>query len=122
MQYAIIALVTVNNEFIPEISNNGLWISDQISKADNYELKKDNNTLAYISFNYDRKESDVSILKKEKIKKILKNRDNAFLIEKETENLREYLKEFNNGIPLWFNCIIFSLFFLFLETILIRIL
>ena len=119
---APLKISNINNEFIPEISNNGLWISDQISKADNYELKKDNKTLAYISFNYDRKESDVSILKKEKIKKILKNRDNAFLIEKETENLREYLKEFNNGIPLWFNCIIFSLFFLFLETILIRIL
>ena len=64
----------------------------------------------------------LSKIKKDKIKKILRNRDNAFLIENETENLREYLKEFNNGIPLWFNCIIFSLFFLFLETILIRIL
>jgi len=117
--------LTVSNssyEFIPESSGNGLWISDQISLADHYALKNNSNTLAYLSFNYNRAESDLSLLDSEKLRTLSEKQVNVFLIDNEIDNLSQYLEDLNTGIPLWLSCILFTLFFLFVETLLIRLL
>lgn len=117
--------LTVSNssyEFIPESSGNGLWISDQISLADHYALKNNSNTLAYLSFNYNRAESDLSLLDSKKLRTLSEKQANVFLIDNEIDNLSQYLEDLNTGIPLWLSCILFTLFFLFVETLLIRLL
>ena len=110
-------------EFIPEISPNGLWVSNQISEADHYQLKNNNNsTLAYLSFNYNRSESNLSLMDSEKLRSISEKQANVFFLENKIDNLSRYLQELNTGIPLWLSFILLALFFLLVETLLIRLL
>jgi hypothetical protein len=110
-------------EFIPEISPNGLWVSNQISEANHYKLKDNNKTtLAYLSFNYNRLESNLSLLDSEKLRSISEKQANVFFLENEIDNLSRYLQQLNTGIPLWLSCILLALFFLLVETLLIRLL
>lgn len=110
-------------EFIPEISPNGLWVSNQISEANHYKLKDNNKTtLAYLSFNYNRLESNLSLLDSEKLRIISEKQANVFFLENEIDNLSRYLQQLNTGIPLWLSCILLALFFLLVETLLIRLL
>ena len=110
-------------EFIPEVSPNGLWVSNQIAEADHYKLKDNNKTtLAYLSFNYNRSESNLSLMDSEKLKSISEKQANVFFLENEMDNLSRYLQELNTGIPLWLSFILLALFFLLVETLLIRLL
>ena len=112
-----------DQEFIPETRGNELWISDQISSAGHYELKdNDNTTLAFLSFNYNRMESDISMMDTEQLKILSQKQSNIIWLEKELSNLSRYLEELNTGIPLWISCILLALFLLFVETLLIRLL
>ena len=45
-----------------------------------------------------------------------------FFLENKIDNLSRYLQELNTGIPLWLSFILLALFFLLVETLLIRLL
>ena len=111
------------SEIIPEVSPSGLWLADQINEANHYELKdKNQETKAFLSFNYNRTESDLTLVDEEILRSLSEEKANVFFLDIKLDNLSNYIQDLNTGIPLWLSCILFTLFFLFLETLLIRLL
>ena len=111
------------SEIIPEVSPSGLWLANQITEANHYELKDNKQeTKAFLSFNYNRIESDLTLADEESLRSLSEQQDNIILLNSKLDNLSNYLKDLNTGIALWLSCIIFTLFFLLIETLLIRLL
>ena len=110
-------------EIIPEVSTSGLWLANQISEANHYELKDNKRvTKAFLSFNYNRTESDLSLFDEENLRSLSEQQSNVFLLETKLDNLSNYIQDLNTGIHLWISCILLTLFFLLIETFLIRLL
>ena len=110
-------------EIIPEVSTGGLWLSNQITEANHYELKDNKRvTKAIISFNYNRTESDLTLVDEESLKNLSEQQANVFFLDSKLDNLSKYLQDLNTGIHLWLSCILLTLFFLLIETLLIRLL
>lgn len=110
-------------EFIPNLRGNSLFVGDQIQKAGHFSLfDTRNQQLAQLAFNYDRAESDLSTLQKDDLKTLSNRYENIRLIDQKTEQLSAYLGQLNNGKPLWIYCILLSLLFIIIETLLIRLL
>ena len=111
------------SEIIPEVSPSGLWLANQITEANHYELKdKNQETKAFVSFNYNRTESDLTLVDEESLRSLSEEQANIILLNSKLDNLSNYLKDLNTGIALWLSCIIITLFFLLIETLLIRLL
>ncbi|MAZ55270.1 MAG: hypothetical protein CMP55_05670 [Flavobacteriales bacterium] len=110
-------------EIIPEVSTSGLWLANQISEANHYELKDNKRvTKAFLSFNYNRTESDLSLFDEENLRSLSEQQSNVFLLETKLDNLSNYIQDLNTGIHLWISCILLTLLFLLIETFLIRLL
>ena len=111
------------SEIIPEVSPSGLWLANQIIEANHYELKDNKQkTKAFLSFNYNRTESDLTLVDEESLRNLSEQQANVFFLDIELDNLSKYLQDLNKGIPLWLSCILLTLFFLLVETFLIRLL
>jgi hypothetical protein len=111
------------SEIIPEVSPSGLWLANQITEANHYELKDNKQeTKAFLSFNYNRTESDLTLADEESLRNLSEQQANVFFLESKLDNLSKYLQDLNTGIPLWLSCILLTLFFLLIETLLIRLL
>jgi len=116
-------LFNEKSEIIPEVSPSGLWLANQITEANHYELKDNKEeTKAFLSFNYNRTESDLNLIGEENLNKLSEQQANVFFLESKLDNLSNYLKDLNTGISLWLGCILLTLFFLLIETLLIRLL
>ena len=110
-------------EIIPEVSPSGLWLANQINEANHYELKDNKQeTKAFLSFNYNRTESDLTLVNEESLRNLSEQQPNVFFLDTKLDNLSNYLQDLNTGIPLWLSCILLTLFFLLIETLLIRLL
>ena len=110
-------------EFIPNLRGKTLFVGDQIKTAGHYDLFDYNEQrLAQLAFNYDRKESDLTTLQADELEQWSANNDNILVLDKKAEELTAFLGQLNNGKPLWIYCICLSLLFIILETLLIRLL
>lgn len=97
-------------------------VHDQINTAQNYQLKSEEKLIAIVPFNYDRKESDLSVLNKDELNKLtsLPGFSNLSVVEADGKELSHIISQLNEGKPLWKYCIVLALIFLAIEIILIR--
>ena len=112
-----------NNEisFIPELQIDKLGVYDQIKQQGHYDLTENNKKLSGLTFNYKRIESNLKLLELKKIKNISSKHKNILTITNKNKTLAKEIKEINNGKTLWKLCIIFTLIFLAIETIIIKL-
>jgi hypothetical protein len=121
-------LINLKEKFdiIPEskIYNNAtiLSVHDQIKNAENYDLNAGNALVAVESFNFNRKESDLSVYTPTELTEISSKYGNSKInvIETEGKDLSHSIAELNEGKRLWKYCIILVLVFLAIEILLIR--
>ncbi len=120
-----ISLKGQKDAYIPEVINiDGemlLGTNGEIDAAGHYDLlsKKSDTALAFISFNTNRNESDTRTLSEDEFNTTTQN----FSVEKfegSSEKLSAEFIKSQKGISLWKWCIIFVLFFLLIEILLIR--
>lgn len=115
-----------NFDIIPEskILNNTtiLSVHDQIKLGENYDLVAANNLINVVSFNFDRKESDLSVNQTSDLENEISKFSNTKMnvIESEGKDLSHSIAQLNEGKRLWKYCIILTLLFLAIEILLIR--
>ncbi len=99
-----------------------LDVHRQVSQPSNYFVKLGKDQLNGISFNYDRKESDLTTLSSAEIEDGYKSAglSNFTILENDAKGLTAALTELDYGIRLWKTCIWLVLFFLLTEILLIR--
>lgn len=116
-------LVTGATEFIPGLirqKNNFLIdLTDQIDQAGIYELTRNGTSQALLAFNFDRRESDLSLADVEDIKDDVGENVNV-IAEALQAGLTDFISQKDQGFRLWKYCIILALLFLALETLLLR--
>ncbi|HVA97843.1 MAG TPA: BatA domain-containing protein [Bacteroidia bacterium] len=115
-----------NFDIIPEYrreeEGTTLFLHDQIKQAGNYQLLLGTKLIKGISFNYNRKESDLSCYLPKEIEETISKSgfSNFSLIDNQTKNLTQVLTENEQGKKLWKLCIILALLFLAVEIFLVR--
>lgn len=110
-------------EFIPEQKRLGskviLNMNKQIKAAGFYDLNmRDQPSIESFAFNYNRRESDLSFLSSDDLKN--KAKDINILEVSDHTSLTAMIGERNNGIVLWKWCLILTLIFLALESLILR--
>ncbi|MFZ1704640.1 MAG: BatA domain-containing protein [Saprospiraceae bacterium] len=114
-------------EFIPGQKSLGnrmlLDVGDQIKKAGFYTIKSNNELVEKVAFNYDRLESDMSLLSQSEIEKNIENNPLGIRIitESEQNDMSNTILAKDKGIELWKYFLWAVLIFLLLETGLIRL-
>jgi hypothetical protein len=95
---------------------------DQINTAQNYELTSNDRLIAALAFNFDRKESDLTVLTRSELEKLATQPGNSNInvIDAEGKDLSHSISQLNEGKRLWKYCIIATLFFLALEILMIK--
>jgi hypothetical protein len=102
----------------------GIQVSagDQIPASGNYELKKGNELVAVVAYNYNRKESDLKYLSADELTQ-LSNGAHLAGVQLYKANVNDLTKTLNQqaeGIPLWKYCVLLALLFLLIEILLLR--
>jgi len=118
----------LNNDFdiIPEHkvadAKTEILVNNQITNAGNFNLFAGKDLLTGVSFNYNRKESDLTCYTADELKEeLLKNNFNNFsVLETGAKSLNQSLMEIEQGKKLWKLCIILTLLFLAVEGLLLR--
>jgi hypothetical protein len=100
-----------------------IFVHDQLKNAGNYTLLAGNAVISGLSFNYDRKESDLSRFTPEELiaKYDKANLRNFSLIDTGDKDISKVLADISQGKRLWKWCILIALFFLAAETALLRL-
>ncbi|MCS6820318.1 MAG: BatA domain-containing protein [Microscillaceae bacterium] len=101
-----------------------LWleIPEQLNEAGFYELLANDKPLQMIAFNYDKAESDMNFYTAEQLRNIFAKRKNVQVFDStKNKNFVQDFKEKNVQYNLWKYMLIVALFFLLLETALIRL-
>ena len=96
-----------------------LYFSDQVHEPGNYELKKQESTIAVLAFNNNRSESDLTYVDDAGLKAQMGGKGNTIL-ENSGPSLKDVVVNANRGVELWKLCIILSLLSLAAEILLIR--
>ena len=115
-----------NTDIIPSVRGiaSGLMLdlADQIRLAGHYDLKKGNQMVAVLAFNYDRAESEMSFYLEDVIKEKIASAGlkNWSYFNSKNPDLRKSLSDINSGVPLWKYAIIITLICLLLEILIIR--
>ena len=115
-------------DFIPELKitedSKHLLTHGNPSYANNYFLLRDKINMEGLSFNYDRKESDLASFSKNELSEMIKNSGwkRTHLIEASVGNMQASLAEIGGGTRLWKVFILLTLLFLGIEIILIKFL
>jgi hypothetical protein len=99
-----------------------LSVRDQVKTAGNYQVTAGANTVNVVSFNYDRKESDLRTMDPSDIEKVFTATAAAppALLDTEDPSVAHSLSRLREGVSLWKYCIILVLLFLAIEVLLIR--
>lgn len=99
-----------------------IFVHNQIKDAGNYNLFAGAENLSGISFNYDRKESDLSRYSPNELISLYEksNLKNFSLIDAGDKDISKVLADISQGKKLWKWCIILVLLFLAAETLLLR--
>jgi hypothetical protein len=112
--------------FIPGINiaerGTRLDLGGLIESAGHYLVKNENKTLASLSFNYDRKESDLRYYTPEELKDRInqKNMTKITVLTNVSVNFSEVLQEIQKGKQLWKWFILLALFFILAEVLIAR--
>jgi hypothetical protein len=123
-----ISSVEKDFEIIPEIrsvfSQTEIFTQNQIPEAGHYDVSLNNELIAGLAFNYDRKESELESYTKSELETILLDQglDNFKVIKPADRSLTDVIAELNMGVRLWKLFIILALLFLFAEVVLLRFL
>lgn len=112
-------------EFIPGQTNLGnkilLNVNNQISKDGFYSLGLDNESVADLAFNFDRKESNLEVTSITELES-LSDASNINLLDTSLKaDFSSYINEKDRGIVLWKWCLILALLFLAIEIVLLRV-
>jgi hypothetical protein len=112
-------------EFIPGQTNLGnkilLDVNDQVTKDGFYSLNLDKNKISDLSFNYDRKESNMMVSSTDMMTDLTESSTVNLLDGSLKADFSSYINEKDRGIVLWWWCLILALIFLAFETLLLRI-
>ena len=116
-------IITGGTEFIPGLIRHQnsflIDVSDQIEKDGVYSLSQNDDLIAKLAFNYNRKESNLALADLEVIKTDIGQ--NVNIIDEDLQSaLTSYINQKDQGFRLWRYCIVFALLFLAIETILLR--
>jgi hypothetical protein len=118
----ILKLVKGEQSVIPDVRQQEgstlLYVSDQLQATGNYELKKQDSTLAVLAFNDNRKESDMSYLTADGLKQTFPRAAN--ILQPGQASIKGEVSDLNFGLQLWKLCIILALIFLAAEILLVR--
>ena len=121
-------LTKINGKFelIPEIKNfdgkSIVYFNNEITADGNYQLSSDNKSLAGVSFNYNRTESELNYLGIEELKNIASNTGaKVDVFNNSKKDMTYAIKELKEGHPLWKYCVIFALIFMLAEVLIIRL-
>lgn len=113
-------------DFIPEQRKLdrefALFIHGQVNEAGNYTLKNGEKSIQGLGFNYDRKESDLSVYNEDELIDILLKSElkNYNIFTSSNEILANEIANSNSGIALWKYAILLCLLFLGCEVLLLR--
>lgn len=117
-----------NTEFIPGQKNIGktllLDVGDQVRDAGFYKVYANSDTIATLAFNYDRKESNLKLMTTGEMEGQVDGSNLLnikILSESEQEDMKNTILIMDKGIALWKYFLFAVLFFLFMETLLIRL-
>ncbi|MBA3972227.1 MAG: hypothetical protein H0X46_08810, partial [Bacteroidetes bacterium] len=99
-----------------------ILVHDQIKEAGNYDLAVNTETVSGLSFNFNRKESDLTALNSDELKQEIINSNliNIKVLDIDSKSITQSLMEVSQGIKLWKFCIILTLLFLAIEVLLLR--
>ncbi|MFI5158922.1 MAG: BatA domain-containing protein [Sphingobacteriales bacterium] len=95
-----------------------LYLSDEVQQVGNYNLKKQDSTVAILAFNNSRSESDLTYITSAELTKILPK--SGSVLQASTASLKNAVTDINIGLQLWKLCIILALIFLATEILLVR--
>lgn len=110
-------------EFRPVNSKIMLLLHNQLRKSGNYEISTSNETVKGVSFNYNRKESDLTMLSLDEIRVGIESigLSKDALITANSETFIKKLSETAEGKKLWIWCITITLLFFGIESLLMRL-
>lgn len=114
-------------EFIPGLENLNkklnIRIYNQIQKSGQYKLLKNNEVLKGLSFNYNRKESEMKFASQIELQDFISrySLSNTRIIADMGKPLSDAIKDMNQGTRLWKLFIILALIFLGVEIFLLRV-
>ncbi|MFL5762921.1 MAG: vWA domain-containing protein [Bacteroidia bacterium] len=99
-----------------------IMVHDQVKNAGNYEVFANQSLVTGASFNFNRKESDLTCYSQDELKQEIAkfNLLNFNVLENTDQNLSVSLKELEQGKKLWKLCLLLALFFLAAEVLLLR--
>jgi hypothetical protein len=121
-----IKLDNADFEIIPEIRNQGfglqLFPHQQISKAGIYSVLREDQLIAKVAYNNNRKESDLSSYNPTQIDQYLRQTQLKFfsLLKDGKVPVSKQLSEIRQGTPLWRIFVILTLLFIAIEIAIIR--
>ncbi len=100
-----------------------IFVHDQIKNSGNYNLIAGTENSSGISFNYDRKESNLSRYSPDELISLYEksNLKNFSLIDADDKDISKVLADIGQGKKLWKWCILLVLIFLAIETTLLRL-
>lgn len=117
--------ITGPKEFIPKqtvLSDRVIIdVDDQIEEKGVYSLSLKDEALQNLAFNYDRVESDLSYYGTTELKTMFGDRGISIIENAQNTNFTEVIGDKERGVVLWKWCLIFTLIFLAIETLLIRL-
>tara|TARA_R110002096_G_scaffold422429_5_gene628925 strand:+ start:9220 stop:11244 length:2025 start_codon:yes stop_codon:yes gene_type:complete len=100
-----------------------LDLTDELKQAGHYELVKGDQSLGFISFNYNRNESDLQFYSSGELEAEAKIHGQSIkIIDEPAAVLSNAISTLQEGTPLWKYFIILALFFIALEILFLRIL
>ena len=118
--------INTNFDIIPEHkamdAKIEIYVHDQIAEAGNYNLYAGKDLITGLSFNFNRKESDMNCYSPDELKEQLvkMNFNNFSILDSGIQSLKQSLIEIEQGKKLWKLCIILALLFLLVEGLLLR--
>ena len=118
----------VDFDIIPEVrtinQRSEMLVHGQIKEAGNYTLTLNDVKRESYSFNFNRRESDLSCALSEELATYIDeaNLANFNILDADRDNISLKIEEMNEGKKLWKLCIIFALAFFGIEVVLLRIL
>ena len=119
---------TTNFSFIPEIRNQmsglSIFVHDQIKEANNYLIKDKENIIGGLSFNYNRKESEMVFYNKSNLEEHIKDNEltNYTVLNLQNKSTNAIISEIETtGTRLWQYFILLALAALLSEVLLLRL-
>lgn len=115
------------SNFIPETTVSGqgirLNLGSSIETAGHYLVKNEDETIAALSFNYNRNESELKYFSSAELEERidLSNLKKAAVLDQISDNFAEVLQEIRSGKQLWKWCILLALFFILSEVLIARL-